>query len=104
WRNSWKFASRDHRITRMQHVESDAFAPDTAEEIIHAMSLLELWVGKAQLRAKSQPTESVPEQAIRSAGRSLLLAQENGLAGLTVLGENMEGSRRPVVIHRPHQA
>ena len=46
----WKFSTHNKRKTKAQHIEAEAFAPDTAEEVIHAMSLLELWVGKAHLR------------------------------------------------------
>jgi hypothetical protein len=40
-RNSWKSASRDRRKVKIQHIETDYLAPDTAEEIIAAMDLLE---------------------------------------------------------------
>lgn len=102
-RNSWKFSTRDKRITRAQHIESDAFAPDTAEEIIRAMALLELWVGKAHLRARNQ-LEGAGDDAIIAIGRKLLLAQDDATAALTVLGENMEASRRPVIIQKAHKA
>jgi hypothetical protein len=46
-RNSWKFGARDTRIHRSQHIHFDAVAPDTAEEIIAARTLLERWAGAA---------------------------------------------------------
>ena len=39
-RNTWKFATRDRRKTKTQHVEFDCLAPDTAEEIFVALRLL----------------------------------------------------------------
>ncbi len=42
-RNSRKFANRDKRIYKAQHVEFDNLAPDTAEEIIIARDLLHIW-------------------------------------------------------------
>jgi hypothetical protein len=39
-RNAWKFASRDKRIHKDQHIETDYMAPDTAAEIINAIGLL----------------------------------------------------------------
>jgi hypothetical protein len=46
-RNSWKARNRDHRTIKVQHFETDYLAPDTAEEIINALSLLEGWLGEA---------------------------------------------------------
>lgn len=40
-RNSWKYKVRDRRKIKVQHMESDYLAPDTAEEILHAINLLE---------------------------------------------------------------
>lgn len=40
-RNTWKFHTRDQRLQKIQHIEFDALAPDTVEEIFHALSLLE---------------------------------------------------------------
>ena len=48
-RNSWKSHARDRRKIKVQHIESDYLAPDTAEEIIAALSLLEGWIGEAGL-------------------------------------------------------
>jgi len=45
-RNSWKFSSRDKRHFKEQHIETDYLAPDTAGEILRAMSLLEAWAGR----------------------------------------------------------
>lgn len=42
-RNGWKFRNRDKRISRQQHIEFDYLAPDTVEEIIAAMEILEPW-------------------------------------------------------------
>ena len=43
-RNSWKSHARDLRKTKKQHIETDYLAPDTAEEIIAALSQMELWM------------------------------------------------------------
>ena len=42
-RNSKKFAKRDRRVVKAQHVEFDNLAPDTAEEILRGMELLRKW-------------------------------------------------------------
>ncbi|WP_010257497.1 DUF4954 family protein [Treponema primitia] len=51
-RNSWKATDRDKRVTKVQHIETDYLAPDTAEEIIAALGQMETW-----LEAAGQPVE-----------------------------------------------
>jgi len=46
-RNSWKSRARDKRVIKVQHFETDYLAPDTAEEIIKGLSLLEGWLADA---------------------------------------------------------
>ncbi len=44
-RNSRKFARRDRRVAKAQHIEFAPLAPDTAEEILAGMALLRQWLG-----------------------------------------------------------
>lgn len=99
-RNTWKFQTRDTRKTKNQHIEFDSLAPDTAEEIFHALSLLERWTAQAYLRARSEPLDGQSADALVRLGRDLLLASEELTAGLEILGEHVENSRRKVVIQR----
>jgi hypothetical protein len=46
-RNSGKAQNRDKRKVKIQRIESDYLAPDTAEEIINALSLLKGWLEDA---------------------------------------------------------
>jgi hypothetical protein len=46
-RNSWKARDRDQRVNKIQHIETDYLTPDTVEEIIAALGLLEGWLGEA---------------------------------------------------------
>ncbi|MDR1859005.1 MAG: DUF4954 family protein [Treponema sp.] len=50
-RNTWKTRTRDRRKTKVQHIEAEYLAPDTVEEIISALSLLEGWLGEAGFSA-----------------------------------------------------
>jgi hypothetical protein len=43
-RNSKKFAKRDKRVVKAQHVEFDNLAPDTAEEIFRGIMQLRAWM------------------------------------------------------------
>ncbi|HKJ85353.1 MAG TPA: DUF4954 family protein [Spirochaetia bacterium] len=54
-RNTWKFHRRDARARKSQHIEFDYLAPDTAEEILAAMRLLERYAGVETLRSDDQP-------------------------------------------------
>ncbi|MDR2922263.1 MAG: DUF4954 family protein [Treponema sp.] len=46
-RNLWKTLNRDRRKVKVQRIEAEYLAPDTAEEIINALSLLDGWLGEA---------------------------------------------------------
>ncbi|MCX7786508.1 MAG: DUF4954 family protein [Spirochaetes bacterium] len=105
-RNEWKFRTRDKRVRKRQHSEFNALAPDTVEEIFTALGLLEEWVGKAYLEQGSgkKSGEGVRSEPYRNLGRSLLKEQPELIRGLTVYGEGMENSNRPVVILKSVEA
>ncbi len=103
-RNVWKFQTRDHRRTKAQNVEFEALAPDTAEEILQAMALLEIWVAKAHLRRTKADDVNVEERELAQIGRQLLRAADDQTSDLEIHGENMENSRRDVVILKARQA
>jgi len=103
-RNTWKFQTRDKRRTRTQNIEFDCLAPDSIEEILKARYLLELWVAKADLRQKNCSIENIQESQLAESGRELLSQSAEKVAGMEVLGENMEKSDRKVVILNAHKA
>lgn len=107
-RNSWKFAARDRRRQKTQHIEFDALAPDTVEEIIAARELLALWTARAAGAATGAdgaasdgdtPGAAAPELIAR--GHALLSADPAQTAGLLVRGERMEKSHREAIILHP---
>ena len=121
-RNAWKYRTRDKRRTKVQNIEFDTFAPDTMQEVLKARTLLELWVGKAY-RIMDAPTEELlPEEELTksamtetpspsgegweevSLGRRLLQGDRKVVDSLTILGEGMENSRRPVHILTAYDA
>ncbi|MBD3291905.1 MAG: DUF4954 family protein [Armatimonadia bacterium] len=97
-RNTWKFQSRDKRRTKTQNIEFDSLAPDTAEEMLGALRLLERWTAQAKRRADGLPESNVSESRLAAAGRKLLTEHPEQCAELEILGENMEKTRRKVVI------
>jgi hypothetical protein len=103
-RNSWKFQNRDKRIHKNQNIEFDPFAPDTVEEIFAARTLLEIWTAKASLLAGGKPMKGKNDIDLASMGRVLLSRQEKDIDDLEVLGENMENTKRKVLILKPWKA
>ena len=83
-RNSWKARNRDKRVNRIQHIETDYLAPDTVEEIINALALLELWISEAGYSAKDA----------MAAGEDIKL----------ISARNLERGRREQVILKPLKA
>lgn len=102
-RNSWKFQTRDKRVHKVQKIEFDAYAPDTIEECIHARKLLEIWTAKASLKKAGDMKQFTDEELI-SIGRQLFRGSKEVLSELEVLGEDMEHSKRKVVILKPYDA
>ena len=72
-RNSKKFAKRDKRVIKSQHIEFDNLAPDTAEEILQGMELLKGWIKKAE------GGTVYAEGMEKSKRRTLILKPEEGL-------------------------
>jgi hypothetical protein len=101
-RNTWKFQNRDKRVSKVQHIEFDALAPDTMEEIFHAIQLLELWTGKAYVLQNGN--KKLTEKQIAETGRKLLNSDEKTVSSLEILGENMENTHRKTVISKVYKA
>jgi hypothetical protein len=103
-RNSWKFQNRDKRVNKIQKIESDPLAPDTIEEIFTSRRLLEIWTAKANYRKEGLSFKSKSEDELADLGRKLLAGKEEEINELEVLGENMENTRRKVLILKPWKA
>lgn len=103
-RNSWKFTSRDKRIHKVQHIEFDAYAPDSMEEVIRAIGLLEKWTAKAYLLKKGEAADGKTDDELVTLGRNLLMGTSEVVDDLEVLGEDMEHSNRKVVIVKAYKA
>lgn len=97
-RNSWKFQARDGRKVKRQNIEFDAYAPDTAEEIFNAISLLEQWTAEACLRAQGSLAEEKSPEELQRIGKELLTGPAEKVNSLEIFARNIEHSRRKVVI------
>jgi NDP-sugar pyrophosphorylase family protein len=111
-RNSWKAGARDRRKIKRQHIETGYLAPDTAEEIIGAMALLEKWMNAAgfpletpleapagfplEIPSQGAGDDEDPEYELPAGD---LLPEEE-----TVLAEGLERRRGGAVILKPRRA
>ena len=96
-RNSWKYITRDQRLEKIQHIEYDYLAPDTAGEMLAALALLEKCTGEAWYRNTGKSCTSA--QA-RKKGAALLQDGEQAIHDLVILLEGAENSHRPVEIRK----
>ncbi len=103
-RNTWKFQTRDKRITKTQNIEFDSLAPDTAEEMIHAMRLLERWTAKAFLQKQGEDPSAKSNAELEALGKTLLTEADDRTAGLEVLGEKIEATKRKTRIVKPRSS
>jgi carbonic anhydrase/acetyltransferase-like protein (isoleucine patch superfamily) len=102
-RNAWKYVDRDKRIERKQLIEYDYLAPDTIEEIIQAMQLLELFTGKAFL-LKEEPGKKPDLKKSATIGKQLLLSQDAVVDNLLIYADGFENSRRKVQLVKVRNA
>ncbi len=102
-RNSWKYKTRDKRKHIEQHIVTDYLAPDTIQEIEKALSLLELWTGKA---VYTHLGEDLPlnEEEIKTRGKRYLTSKPEVIKNIHVIGENMERTKIPVYIIKVAEA
>lgn len=99
-RNAGKFAARDRRRERPLAIECDFLAPDTAEEMLAAMRLLETWTAQAYLRQQGPPREGPSREDLATLGPRLLRDQPGGVDKLEVLAQRVEHARRKVLVVR----
>jgi hypothetical protein len=112
-RNEAKFESRDKRFDKSVCFEYSPFAPDTAQEILQALEILETMAGLSYQRYRNGPdydpnrdialaTEKIGSDP-RTLGRAILAECSDPLPFET-LAEKIEHSDRQCVIKRPAKA
>ncbi|MBR5735305.1 MAG: DUF4954 family protein [Bacteroidales bacterium] len=102
-RNSWKFNNRDSRVRKLQNIEFDAFAPDSMEEVIAGIKLLEILVAKAWLK-KNEDISAKTEHELRAIGHELLNGRRETVDDLEVTADGIEHSKRKVRILKPYDS
>jgi len=103
-RNPGKFKKRDKRIRQSQHIEFDTLAPDTVEEMMNAISLLEIWTAREKLKTTYGSRLFNDTEKLKEAGSSILMDPTSDLKELIIKEEHLENSRRDVLILKPKEA
>ncbi len=101
-RNAWKYVDRDKRVERIQHIEYDILAPDTINEIVDSITLLEELAGKAW--AKQEGVLSQTKELLIAKGKELLIENNSICDELEVEENTFENSKRKVVIVKAARA
>ncbi|MDR0474924.1 MAG: DUF4954 family protein [Treponema sp.] len=94
-RNLWKTHARDKRKLKKQRIENDYLAPDTAEEIVTALSQLETW-----LKAAAKPVDEAGNDSLENEDPEYELI--TGDYDIPVSG--LERHHRTTVIMKPRKA
>ncbi len=103
-RNAWKYVDRDKRTDKTQLIEYDYLAPDSAEELLESLDLMELTVGKAHYTQKEKNLDRVSRKNLQQAGKTLLLEENAKVARMQLFAEGIENGSRKVQLLKVHKA
>jgi hypothetical protein len=95
-RNSWKHPNRDKRDEKIQWIEYDFLAPDSVEEMFHALDLMEYYTGKAYLTRQKKLPKDIKHAEISRIGKTVLLESPEEAGSLHIILDGIENSKRPV--------
>ena len=100
-RNAGKYADRDNRIHKIQHIEYDYLAPDTVNEIFEGLQLLRRFTAIAHSKSKGVVLN---EEALAQEGERLLNDDDYDFKSLTILAQGFENNTRPVELVKVKEA
>jgi hypothetical protein len=103
-RNSWKYVDRDKRTDKTQLIEYDYLAPDSVEEMIHTMSLMEIATGKAWYAKHGPAADELSTHDLQEKGKELLVHDPEIVAGLQIFATDVENSSRKVQLLKVHRS
>ncbi len=96
-RNAWKYVDRDNRIYKKQSIEFSFLAPDTINEIVASIDLLQHLTGLAFLKSQA-PEKSISDQESRKAGMELLNEQNEIVNNLEITAAGFENTQRKTIL------
>jgi Domain of unknown function (DUF4954) len=102
-RNAWKYSDRDRRSEKTQLLEYDFLAPDSVNEIVDSLTLMEKLTGQAYLSKYEAGQKHAKERTV-SLGKQLLAGPKSGVDGLEILASDFEHSHRKVKLVKVFQA
>lgn len=97
-RNTWKYRQRDKRKSNAQNIEFDALAPDSVEEIVSGMSLLEEWAGQTHEQSSARKTN----ETTTDWGRRLL-TEDVEIGELEIYATGVENTNRKAVVYKSRE-
>jgi hypothetical protein len=100
-RNVHKYKQRDQRTDTRRLIEYDFLAPDTINEMLHALQRLEEAVGTAYRKMYPNKKRGVESSAL---GRQLLSREPQTVSQLSVLLTGVENSSREVKLLKVEQS
>lgn len=101
-RNAWKYVDRDKRYDKTQRIEYNFLAPDSVNDIVNSLRLLEQFTGRALQR--HQGLEAGDEASQQAAGRKALLDKDPILDQLEIMATGFEHSTRPILLTKVPRA
>ncbi|GDX42258.1 DUF4954 domain-containing protein [Bacteroidota bacterium] len=99
-RNSEKYLARDGRTDKRIYLDFDYLAPDTINEMLEAITMLESCTGEAYCKKN----RSRSNQSFATIGRTLLQHDTDTVEQLTILLKGAENSRRPARLIKVNEA
>ncbi len=102
-RNAWKYIDRDKRKERIQSIEYSYLAPDTINEILDTIQLLQACTGIAFFK-KEKPDETPTNEQCIACGKKLLEQEDAIVSELNIVADGFENSKRRVVLIKVQQS
>jgi hypothetical protein len=100
-RNARKYISRDQRADKSQILEYDFLAPDSVNEMLDSLVILQ----KATARAWAlKNKKTIADNDLAKRGASLLESNTEDISGLEILAEGFENSKRKVQLVKVKEA
>jgi hypothetical protein len=100
-RNASKYVDRDKRINKIQQIEYDFLAPDSINEILKAIKLLEKFTA---LSLDASLSENSPEEIISATGKKMLQDNDSRLGKVNILAHGFENNSRPTLLTKVPEA
>lgn len=101
-RNAWKYHNRDQRVEKIQHLEFDYLAPDTINEMLNAMKILQMATGEAWYKNNNETKKS--QETHLKKGIELLEKNDEAIDTFEITVSGFENSKRKTVLLKTLQA